>query len=115
MDEVVETRSENARHLVLSYKDRLYYVSAVKVHFCEGKETHGALFHAKDTVGGQLEDLDMDISQKLYEILLEYAKIGDSDLILVLHVEGKEFQWALVSESRLKKYANENVAAEYIV
>lgn len=115
LDGCIETRSENARHIILSYKDKLYYVSAVKVHFFEGKETHRAIFHAKNTVGGELEDLDLDIPQKLYDLLVEYTRTDDSDLMLVLHVEGKEFQWGLVSESWLRRYMNGNIAASYIV
>jgi hypothetical protein len=87
----------------------------VRVHFCEGRETHKAIFHAKDTAGGELEDLDMDIPQKLYELLMEYTKTDDSDLMVVLHVEGKEFKWGLVSESWLRRYINSNIAAGYIV
>jgi len=115
MEGVVETRSENARHVILSYKDKLYYVSTVKVTYCEGEEVHKAVFHAKDTAGGHVEELDLDIPQRLYEILLEYAKIDESDLILVLHVERKEFKWGLVSESWLRRYTNKKVTSDYVV
>ena len=115
MDGAVETRSENARHVILSYRDKLYYVSTVKVHLNEGKETHRAVFHAKDTAGGQLEDLDLDIPQKLYEILVEYTETDDSDLILILHVDGEEFKWGLVSERWLRRYMNSHIATSYIV
>lgn len=115
MDETVETHSESARHAILSYKDRVYYVSTVRVQFCEGKEMHRAIFHAKDAAGGQLEDLDLDIPQKLYELLVEYTKIGNSDLILVLHVENKESEWGLVRESWLRGFMNKDTVAGYIV
>lgn len=101
--------------MILSYRDRLYYVSTVKVSYCEGKETHRAVFHAKGTAGGQSENLDLDIPQKLYEILVEYTKMGDSDLILVLHVEGNEFKWGLMSERWLRSYTKGKNASDYIV
>jgi hypothetical protein len=115
LDGTVETHSESARHIILSYGDRVYYVSTVKVQFCEGQETHKAVFHAKDATGGQLEDLDLDVPQKLYEILVEYTKMGNSDLILVLHVENKEFTWGLVRESWLRRFMSKDTVAGYVV
>ncbi len=111
----METHSENVRHAILSYKDRVYYVSTVRVRFCEGKEMHRAIFHAKDAAGGEPKDLDLEISQKLYELLVEYTKIGNSDLILVLRIENKEYSWGMVHESWLRMFLSKDTVASYIV
>jgi hypothetical protein len=93
----------------------VYYVSTVRVRFCEGKEMHRAIFHGKDAVGGELKDLDLEISQELYELLVEYTKMDNSDLILVLHVENKECRWGMVHESWLRMFLCKDTIASYVV
>jgi hypothetical protein len=115
LGQTVETHSENARHAILSYKDKVYYVSTVRVRFCEGKQMHRAIFHARDAAGGQLKDLDLEISQKLYELLVEYTRMGNSDLILVLHVENKEYSWGLVRADWLRRFLGKDTVASYVV
>ena len=103
MKERVETRSENARHLILKYENKLYHVDRVTVQQSEKKENYSAVFSAKKVGESQLLDLCFDISQNLYDVLMEYTKLGDSDLLLVLYVEGEDFKWGFVSESWLRQ------------
>lgn len=87
----------------------------VHVHFCEGKEKHNAIFCAKETEDGPTRKFGMEIPQKLYEILLEYTKLGNPDLILILHVEGNDFQWGLTSESWLRHHSYGTDIKRYVV
>jgi len=115
MVETTEIKSENARHLILRCADKLYYVNMIRVRLCEGEKMHKAKFHAKSVGDNQYCDLDMAIPQKLYDVLVEYTKLDNSDLILLLSVENQEFKWSLVSESRLKQHSNKNSANAYVV
>jgi hypothetical protein len=103
MKEKVETRSENARHLILKYEDKLYHVNRVTVQRSEKKKSYSAVFSAKRLSDSQLMDLGFEISRKLYDILVEYTKLDDSDLLLVLQVKGSDFKWGLVSEAWLRQ------------
>jgi len=115
LGERTETRSGNARHVILKCEEKLYYVSMISVCFSEGEATHKATFHAREIVGNQFCDLDFEIPQKLYDILMEYTKLDNSDLMLVLSVENKEFKWSLMSENWLRHYSNLNNANNFIV
>ena len=114
MGKKVETASENARHVILKYENNLYHVDRVNVQYSEGKKIYNAIFRAKRVGGSQLLDLGFDISQKLYDVLVGYAKLDDSDLLLVLHVEGKSFKWSFVSESWLRQQTESKVS-RYVV
>lgn len=114
MVERVETRSDNARHVILKYENSLYHVNQVNVEFSESTQMYNAVFRAKRVDGGQMVDLDFDISQKLYEVLTEYTRIGDSDLLLVLQIENNEFKWSFVSDSWLRQQS-ESKTHRYIV
>ena len=114
MGERVETRSENARHVILKYENDLYHVDKVNVQYSEGKKVYSAVFRAKRVGSGQLVDLGFDISQNLYDVLVEYTKLDDSDLLLVLHVDGKDFKWSFVSESWLRRQVESKVS-RYVV
>ncbi|MDG6223416.1 MAG: hypothetical protein QCH99_09170 [Candidatus Bathyarchaeota archaeon] len=110
----METRSDNARHVILKYENSLYYVDQVNVEFSESNQKYNAIFRAKQVDGGQMVDLDFDISQKMYEVLLEYTRLDNSDLLLVLQIENNEFTWSFVSESWLKQQS-ETKKLRYIV
>ena len=110
----VETRSDNARHVILKYDDKLYHVDRVNVHYSEVKKRYSAIFRAKRLTDNQLFDLDFDISQKLYNVLMDYTKLDDSDLLLVLHAQGKDFKWSFVSESWVRQQT-ETKTKRYIV
>jgi hypothetical protein len=114
MKERVETRSENARHLILKYEDKLYHVNRVTVQRSEEKKNYSAVFSAKRLSDSQLMDLGFEISRKLYDILVEYTKLDNSDLLLVLHVKGDDFKWGLVSEAWLRRQSRSKVG-RYIV
>jgi hypothetical protein len=110
----VETRSENARHVILKYEDKVYHVSRVNVHCSEGKKGYSAVFSAKRLEDNKSLDLDFEISRSLYDVLVEYTKLEDSDLLLVLQVEGDDFKWGLVSDSWLRQQAESKIS-RYVV
>jgi len=110
----IETRSETARPIILSYKDKLYYVSQVSVHFCGGERMQKAIFHAKTVLDGQLQDLHLDITRKLYNILVEYAKIGNPSIILMLRIEDKGFRWCLLDEKSLRQQARQQASRDSV-
>jgi hypothetical protein len=114
MRERVETRSENARHVILKYEDKVYHVNRVNVRCSEGKKVYSAVFSAKRLEDNKVLDLDFEISRNLYDVLVEYAKLDDSDLLLVLHVEGDDFKWGLVSDSWLRQQAESKIS-RYVV
>ena len=114
MSERIETHSENARPIIMSYNDKLYYVSQVKVHFCDGERLHKAIFHAKTVLDGQLQDLHLDITRKLYNILVEYAKLDNPSIILMLHIEDKGFRWCLLDEKLLRQQARQQTSRDNV-
>jgi len=110
----VETRSENARHVILKYEDKVYHVNRVDVQCSEGKKVYSAVFSAKRLEDNKLLDLDFEISRNLYDVLVKYTKLEDSDLLLVLHVEGNAFKWCFVSENWLRQQAESKIS-RYVV
>ena len=114
MKERVETRSDNARHVISKYEDKLYHVNRVTVKRSEEKQNYSAVFSAKRLEDSQSLDLGFEISRGLYDVLMEYTKLDNSDLLLVLHVEGDGFKWGLVSEAWLQQQTRSKVG-RYIV
>lgn len=114
MKERVETRSENARHVILKYESKVYHVNRVDVHRSEGTEMYSAVFSAKRLGDNKIIDLDFEISRNLYDVLVEYTKLEDSDLLLVLHFEGDAFKWCFVSEKWLR-HQIESKISRYVV
>lgn len=110
----VETRSENARHVILKYESKVYHVNRVNVHCSEGKKMYSAVFSARRLEDNKVLDLDFEISRNLYDVLVEYTKLEDSDLLLVLHVEGNAFKWGFVSEKWLRQQTGSKII-RYIV
>ena len=110
----METRSENARHVILNYENNLYHVDTVNVQNSERKNVYNAVFRAKRVGSDQLVNLAFDISQNLYDVLVEYTKLDDSDLLLVLRVDGKDFKWSFVSESWVRRQVESKVS-QYVV
>jgi len=111
----VEVKSENARNVILSYGDAVYFVNKVNVQFREDVDKLKAVFHARKAKDAHFQDLEVEISQAAYNILIEYAKLDNFDLILVLRIEGNESKWCLMSEEWLKKQTGENGTVFYIV
>jgi hypothetical protein len=107
--------SENARNVILRHNDKLYYVNRVSVHFCESGRTHRAVFHARRAIDNKNEDLSIEINRKLYDVLVEYAKLDNYDLILILQIEGNSSKWCLITENWLKRGANGNDASKYVI
>jgi hypothetical protein len=87
----------------LKYENKLYHVDRVTVQRSEEKKNYSAVFSAKRLGDSQLMDLGFEISRRLYDVLVEYTKLDNSDLLLVLHVEGDDFKWGLVSEAWLRQ------------
>jgi hypothetical protein len=110
-----EVKSENARNVILSYRDTVYFVNKVNVQFREDVNMLKAVFHARKAKDGQSQDLEVEISQAAYNMLIEYAKLDNFDLILVLRIEGSKSKWCLMSEEWLKKQVGENGKVFYIV
>jgi hypothetical protein len=115
LTEKVETRSDNAHHLLLSYDGALFYVSAVRVHLSKGDAKHKAIFCAKEINDGPSKDLAMEIPKNLYDVLLRYVRLNDPDLILLLDVDGGEFKWSFTSETRLRQYLSKDNFRRYVV
>ena len=114
MSHKAETRSQNSRHVILKYEDNLYHVNKVNVQYSEAKKAYNAVFRAKRLSDNQLLDLDFDISQKLYDTLIEYTKLDDSDLLLVLQAENNAFKWSLFSESWVRQQMTSKVG-HYVI
>jgi hypothetical protein len=110
----VETRSENTRHIILKYEDKVYHVNRVNVQCSEGKKMYSAVFSAKRLKDNKVIDLDFEISRNLYDVLVKYTKLDDSDLLLVLHVEGDAFKWGFVSENWLRQQTESKIS-RYVV
>lgn len=103
MAEHSEVSSDNARNVILSYGENVYFVNKVNVQMQEGNSDKlKAIFHAKRLPDNQPEDLNIEISQKLYDMLIEYAKLDKFDMILVLQINGAESKWCLMSENWLQ-------------
>ena len=113
--EKAETRSENARQVILSYNGKIFYVSMVRVNFCKGSERHKAIFCARETKESPAEDITLEIPQNLYETLLKYVSMNNPDLLLVMQVEGTDFKWGFTSESWLRRHSCRDSFREYVV
>jgi hypothetical protein len=113
--EHTEVKSGNARNVILSYNNKIYYVNGVNVKINETADKIKAIFHAKQASDDTPQDLDIDINQKTYDILLEYAKLDKVDLIMVLQIEGADSKWCLMSEDWLKTQLSTAGSTNYIV
>ena len=110
-----EVKSDNARNVILSYNDRIYFVNSVNVKVQEGVEKIKAIFHAKRASDNTQEDLDIEINQRTYDILMEYARLDKLDLIMVLQIEGTSSKWCLMSEDWLRNQFQTVGSKGYIV
>ena len=110
-----EVKSDNARNVILSYNDTIYFVNSVNVRVQEGVENLKAIFHAKRASDNTQEDLDIEINQGTYDILMEYAKLDKLDLIMVLQIEGSTSKWCLMSEDWLRNQLQTTGSKGYIV
>jgi hypothetical protein len=110
-----EVKSDNARNVILSYNDQIYYVNGVNVQIQEGADKLKAVFHTKRVSDNTHEDLDIEINQATYDILMEYAKLDKLDLIMVLQIEGASSKWCLMSEDWLKNQFHTSGSKSYIV
>ena len=110
-----EVKSENARNVILSYNDKIYYVSSVNVKMHEGADKLKAVFHTKSAQDSSIKDLALEINQGTYDILMEYAKLDKLDLIMVLQIEGTNAKWCLMSEDWLKTQFPSSYSKSYIV
>jgi hypothetical protein len=115
--EHAEVKSDNARNVILSYNDKIYYVNEVKVQIQDDDvDKIRAVFHAKRAGDNSAQDLDIEINKATYDMLLEYAKLDKVDLILVLQIEGTNSKWCLMSEAWLNNATCGKVGnAAYIV
>jgi len=111
----MEVRSEHARNVILSYCENVYFVSQVNVQLCEGAGRFKAVFHGRRMADQHLEELSVEISQEVYDVLVEYAKLDKVDLILVLHIDGDAAKWCLMSENWLKNEPGERGKRLYLV
>ena len=110
-----EVKSDNARNVILSYNDKIYYVKGVNVQVQEGADKLKAVFHAKRASDNTFEDLDIEINQATYDILMEYAKLDKLDLIMILQIEGSSSKWCLMSEDWLKNQGQNAASKSYVV
>jgi hypothetical protein len=110
-----ELGSQNARNVILRHQDKLYYVNRVRVNLCEGQPTHKAVFHARRATDNRLENLDLEITRKLYDVLVEYARLDNSGHILILQIDGRNSKWCLISENWFNQRASCNNHHKYII
>ncbi len=110
-----EVKSENARNVILSYNEKIYYVNGVNVKVQQDADLFKAVFHAKRASDNAIEDLDIEISKNTYNMLMEYAKLDKLDLIMVLQIEGPEARWCLMSEEWLQKQYDTVGKSSYVV
>jgi len=115
LSEHSEVKSENARNVILSYGENVYFVNKVNVQMNEGAEKIKAVFHARKLPSNEPEDLDIEIGKKVYDMLMEYVKLDQLDLILVLKIQGEDAKWCLMSENWLKNQAIGAGKTTYIV
>ncbi len=108
-------KAGNARNVILSYNDKIYYVNGVNVQIQEGADKIRDVFHAKRAADNGSQDLDIEINQSTYDVLLEYAKLDKLDLIMVLQIEGTDSKWCLMSEDWLRNQLPYVGNASYIV
>lgn len=108
-------QSENSRHVILSYKNTVYYVSHVNVYFIEGQDECRAIFHARKVLDNVNVDIDLNVNRRLYDLLIEYTQLNNPEVLLVLYVEENNFNWHLISEKWLKRYIKSLNAQMYIV
>jgi hypothetical protein len=101
-----EVKSDNARNVILSYNEKIYYVNSVNVAVKEGVDKLNAIFHAKRASDNESEELNIEINQGTYNILMEYAKLDKLDLIMVLQIEGGNAKYCLMNEDWLKNQFN---------
>ncbi|MGD8505620.1 MAG: hypothetical protein PVF15_03030 [Candidatus Bathyarchaeota archaeon] len=112
---MVGVHAENAHHVILRYRDKLYYVSKVNFRFKKEERMYRAIFHARGVEDDKWQDIDVEIPVKLYSILEEYARLDNSDLLLVLYIEGSGFKCRLISEKWLRQQLNVENTGKYIV
>lgn len=110
-----EVKADNAHNVILSYNDTIYYVTSVNVKVQEGADKLQAVFHAKRASDHTEEDLDITINQNTYNMLMQYAKLDQLDLIMVLRIEGATAKWCLLSEEWLKNQSQQASGRLYIV
>jgi hypothetical protein len=110
-----EVKSDNARNVILSYNDKIYYVNCVNVALREGEDRLKAVFHTKRATDNAQEDLDIEINQGTYDILMEYTKLNKLDLIMVLQIEDGKAKYCLMSEEWLKNQLHPTGSRGYIV
>lgn len=111
-----EVKSENARNVILNYQDTVYYVNSVNVQIQEEIGKLKAVFHAKRALDNTPKDLDIEINQSTYDILVEYAKLDKLDLIMVLQIKDSESKWCLMSEDWLRnQFSPCSASKDYIV
>jgi hypothetical protein len=115
MEKGPEIKSENARNIILSYGDQVYYVSRVNICVREGEMRLKAVFYARRAIDNQLQNLELEIDKKLYDILVEYAKLDNFELVLILHIEGKESKLCLMSQNWLKQQLTKKSPDKYVI
>jgi hypothetical protein len=113
--EHTEVKSGKARNVILNYNNKIYYVNGVNVKISEAADQIKAIFHTTQASDNSPKDLDIEINQGTYDILLEYAKLDKLDLIMVLQIEGADAKWCLMSEDWLKNQLSSAGKASYIV
>ena len=113
--EHTEVRSEKARNVILSYNEKIYYVNRVTAKVEEGTSRVKAVFHAKRAADNAYQDLDIEITQATYNILLEYAQMDKLDLVMLLEITGEGSRYCLMSEDWLKNQNSTHRASLYVV
>ncbi len=110
-----EVKSDNARNVILSYNEKIYYVNSVNVKMQEGVDRLRAIFHAKRATDNAAEDLDIEITHNTYNMLMEYARLDKIDLIMVLQIVGSDARWCLMSEEWLQRQYDAVGKSRYVV
>jgi len=110
-----EVKAGNARNVILSYKEKIYFVNGINVKIQEEAGKINAVFHAKRASDNSVHDLDIEINQATYDILMEYARLDKLDLVMVLQINGIQSKWCLMSEDWLKSPLTKMSKTSYVV
>ena len=100
--------------MILSYNDKVYHVSSVKVKLDNGKDLNKAVFQAREVPANTCCNLQFEIPRMLCDVLIEYAKIDNPDTILVVQIKNSRFSWNVLSEAWLKHSTNTQSAKSYV-
>ena len=105
---------ENVRDIIFSLEGTVYFVSKMLVE----NEENGLLtvvLTAKRLETERMEELRVSVPPGVVEVVGDYVRRNEYDLLLVIVVQNKAVHWAFVSDSWLKRQLNAGAMRGYVV